>query len=76
MNAIEKAEQDIKDYKVLAEAAEFIKDSVKMGAIPADLAVEKLADLVMVMLRANLEEAKETKAKLESIRAGSHLAGL
>jgi len=72
----EKIEKKIKNYKDLEESAAFIKHAVKIKGISADTAVEALADIVIIMLRMNIKRAEEAKAALESIREGSHLAGL
>lgn len=76
MNAIEKVDEKIKDYKVLAGAAGFIKEAVRMKGITAETAVEQLADIVMMLLRSNVKRAEEAKERLQSIEDGSHLTGI
>ena len=76
MNAIEKADERIKTYEVLQERADALKIPAKTGMITPAIAVYLLADIVDMMLRVEVKEAKETKEMLQSIKDGSHLAGI
>jgi hypothetical protein len=76
MNTIEKVDEKIRDYKVLADAAGFIKEAVRIKGITTETAVEQLADIVMMLLRSNVKRAEEAKEMLQSIKDGSHLAGI
>ena len=76
MNTIEKADERIKTYEVLQERADALKIPAKNGMISPAVAIYLLADIVDMMLRVEVKEAKETKEMLQSIKDGSHLAGI